>query len=51
MEYFNTFSVAAQLRRALAEKERRLIGELTKAALRAAKARGGALGGLREQSK
>jgi DNA invertase Pin-like site-specific DNA recombinase len=35
---------------ALAEKERRLIGERTKAALQAAKARGVALGGHREQS-
>jgi len=35
---------------ALAEKERRLIGERTKAALQAAKARGVVLGGHREQS-
>jgi DNA invertase Pin-like site-specific DNA recombinase len=35
---------------ALAEKERRLISERTKAALQAAKARGAVLGGHREQS-
>jgi DNA invertase Pin-like site-specific DNA recombinase len=35
---------------ALAEKERKLIGERTKAALAAAKAKGKALGGMREQS-
>jgi DNA invertase Pin-like site-specific DNA recombinase len=35
---------------ALAEKERRLIGERTKAALQAARDRGVVLGGHREQS-
>jgi DNA invertase Pin-like site-specific DNA recombinase len=35
---------------ALAEKERKLIGERTKAALAVAKAKGKALGGMREQS-
>jgi len=39
-----------QIYAALAEKERRLIGERTKAALKAAKARGVVLGGHREQS-
>src|SRR5262249_7388997 len=36
---------------ALAEKERRLIGERTKAGLAVAKAKGTKLGGMREQSK